>query len=121
MGIKETDREAELAATSPNTRVSLNRLEREIASIFYLTGQEAATAGRVESDQILPPAAYLESYTICMVVMRNGYTVVGTSAPADPKNFNAALGRKLAYEDAARRIWPVLGYEMRTALMKSGQ
>jgi hypothetical protein len=31
-----------------------------------------------------------------VLVLRNGFTVVGTSACASPENFNAELGRKIA-------------------------
>lgn len=54
--------------------------------------------------------------TFCVLVMRNGFTVVGKSACASPENFDAALGRKIAREDAINQCWPLLGYELRTKL-----
>ena len=31
-------------------------------------------------------------------------------------NFNAELGRKLAYEDAIRQLWPLMGFALRDKL-----
>jgi len=41
---------------------------------------------------------------------------VGKSAPASADNFNADLGRKLAYEDAIRQLWPLMGFALRERL-----
>lgn len=54
--------------------------------------------------------------TICVMRMQNGFVVVGKSAPADPANFNADLGRKFAYEDCVRQLWPLEGYLLREKL-----
>jgi hypothetical protein len=48
--------------------------------------------------------------TICQLVMENGYTVHGYSACVDIGNFDAALGRLYAYQDAFEKIWPLEGY-----------
>ena len=48
--------------------------------------------------------------TICMITMKNGFVVIGKSAPADPLNYDETLGRKFAYEDAVRHIWPLEAY-----------
>ena len=39
--------------------------------------------------------------TVCVITMRNGFTVVGKSACANPDNFEEALGEKLAWESVA--------------------
>lgn len=48
--------------------------------------------------------------TVCMLTLENGYTIQGLSACVDAANFNIDLGRKYAYEDAVRQIWPLEGY-----------
>jgi hypothetical protein len=48
--------------------------------------------------------------------MNNGYTVVGKSACASPENFDAELGRKIAWEDARKQIWALEGYALRNQL-----
>ena len=48
--------------------------------------------------------------TVCMLTMQNGYTVKGMSACVDASNFDMNIGRKIAFEDAIRQIWPLEGY-----------
>lgn len=49
-------------------------------------------------------------YTICILELKNGYKVSGTSSCVDPKNFDAELGKKLSREAARNKIWPLEGY-----------
>ena len=54
--------------------------------------------------------------TICVLTLRNGFTVLGKSACASPANFSREIGEKVAREDAIRQIWPLLGYTLRNKL-----
>lgn len=54
--------------------------------------------------------------TICVLVLRNGFTVTGESACASPENFNEELGRKIARQKAVEKIWPLLGFMLRDKL-----
>ena len=48
--------------------------------------------------------------TVCMLTLENGYTIKGLSACVDAANFDMDIGRKIAFEDALRQIWPLEGY-----------
>jgi hypothetical protein len=48
--------------------------------------------------------------TICQLTLQNGYSVNGTSACVDASNFDISMGRKIAFDDALRQIWPLEGY-----------
>lgn len=54
--------------------------------------------------------------TVCALTLRNGYIVTGESAAASPANFDAALGRKIARENARNKIWALEGYLLRERL-----
>lgn len=54
--------------------------------------------------------------TVCCVTLRNGYTVTGESACADPDNFNKELGQKYAFEAAVSKIWQLEGYLLKQKL-----
>jgi len=54
--------------------------------------------------------------TFCVLTLRNGFTVTGESACASPENFDAEIGRKIARENAVAKIWPLMGYELKTKL-----
>lgn len=58
----------------------------------------------------------LDLLTFCVLVLRNGFTVVGQSACASPENFNAEIGRQIARKDAIEKIWPLEGYLLRQRL-----
>lgn len=48
--------------------------------------------------------------TVCMLSMKNGYTIKGMSACMKASNFNIDVGRLEAYEDAVRQIWQFEDY-----------
>jgi len=54
--------------------------------------------------------------TFCVLVLRNGFTVTGESSCASPENFDAEIGRKIARANAVQKIWPLMGYELKSKL-----
>jgi hypothetical protein len=56
--------------------------------------------------------------TVCAIELQNGFTVIGESAAASAANFDAELGRKIAFENARQKIWPLEGYLLRESLSK---
>ena len=56
--------------------------------------------------------------TVCLLTMKNGYAVLGTSACADLAAFNAALGEQYSYQDAVNNVWPLEGYLLREEMSK---
>ena len=54
--------------------------------------------------------------TVCALTLRNGYIVTGESAAASPENFDEAIGRKIARENARNKIWMLEGYLLRERL-----
>lgn len=58
--------------------------------------------------------------TFCVLVLKNGFTVTGESACASPENFDAEIGRKIARQNAFQKIWPLMGYELRSKLALKG-
>ena len=100
------------AARSTHPRVSLKDMERKIAAQHYFTaGLAIAALGQPTS-----PNSPTDLLTICILVMANGFTIVGKSAPASPENFDEEKGRRFAYEDAIKQLWPLEGYALRDRL-----
>jgi hypothetical protein len=58
--------------------------------------------------------------TLCQLTLENGFTVLGTSACVDPKNFNVAEGEKYAYENAFNEIWVLEGYLLQQRRYEAG-
>lgn len=54
--------------------------------------------------------------TVCMLGLKNGFSVIGESAAASPENFDAAIGKRIARDNARNKIWALEGYALRNAL-----
>ena len=113
-------------------RVTPADIEANIASEHYFTAAEGEAGALLESlrryapDKIVStqplatsepgPRTPLDLLTFCVLVLKNGFTVTGESACASPENFDAEIGRKLARANAVNKIWPLMGYELRSRL-----
>jgi hypothetical protein len=58
----------------------------------------------------------ISTLTVCVLVLQNGFTVVGESACASPENFDIELGKRISRDNAKQKIWPLLGYMLREHL-----
>lgn len=63
-----------------------------------------------------PTLPSMAVFTICTLVLKNGYIVIGESAPVSAENFDRALGHKIARQKAKDKIWAVAGYALRDKL-----
>lgn len=59
--------------------------------------------------------------TVCCLTLVNGFTVVGKSACANPKNFEVKLGEQLALDDARQQVFALLGFRLRDEMMNVGE
>ena len=55
--------------------------------------------------------------TIAVLVLKSGYRVTGVSGCADPRNFDVEVGKRYAYEDAIKNMWPLEGYLLAEVLL----
>lgn len=85
-------------------RVTPQQIEEVIAEEYFFTAASALKGTPGESSR---PCQLL---TLCILVLKNGFTVTGESACASPKNFDAELDRKIARQKAVDKIWPLEGY-----------
>lgn len=95
-------------ATAP--RVSLDDMKAKIAEEHYVRLGDAIGGANLPLDH---PAHLM---TICVLTMRNGFVVIGKSAPASPENFDPEKGKTFAFEDAIKQLWPLEGYALREQL-----
>ena len=103
-----------LGLTMP--RITPADIEANIASTVYFTAFQGFKGNDDNDDQSLATCDALRLLTFCVLVLRNGFTVTGESACASSENFNAEIGRKIARENALNKVWPLMGYELRTKL-----
>lgn len=129
--------EQELAAKATGRRVTLEQVEGFIISEHFFTAADgvdgvylnearAREAGEpvsfmplVQDSPRFPAGSAMETLgllTFCVLVLKNGFTVVGQSACADPTNFNQEIGQRIARADAVNKIWPLLGFQLRSEI-----
>jgi hypothetical protein len=118
------------ARASKAPRITPADVEANIASEHCFTAwQGAQLAYWADSDPANPKPIEGEPdrngplglLTICVLVLRNGFTVEGVSACASPENFDADIGRRVARQNAVNKIWPLMGYELCTKLSEGNQ
>lgn len=80
------------------------------AAIAAMPGEKVTVA---QMEARIKDVAYVhlgETVTLCNLTLDNGYSVRGESACVDPANYRQAIGEKLAYDDAFRKLWPLFGF-----------
>ena len=114
--------EQEIQAKGANVapRITPADIEANITRTFYFTAAQGAEKAARDNGSYAAgsPAEGLALglLTFCVLVLRNGFTVTGESACASPENFNAEIGRQIARENAVAKVWPLMGYELRSKL-----
>lgn len=120
MTLPTQDLEAVIVAAGATKapRITPANVEANIVSEHYFTAADAAGLPPAAGIDYIPPRALgpLDLLTFCVLVLRNGFTVTGESACVSPENFDAGIGRRVARDNAVAKIWPLMGYELRSKL-----
>ncbi|KQW22129.1 hypothetical protein ASC80_01660 [Afipia sp. Root123D2] len=102
--------EKEIQAKGLNApRLTPTLIESKVAAEYYMRASSAVGAD-------VPSHTSLECLTLCILVLTNGFTIVGKSACASPENYNQELGNKIARANAIEQIWPLEGYLLKEKL-----
>jgi hypothetical protein len=96
-------------------RITPADIEANILSEHYFTAEDGLI-GLAAGGEYHDYPECLGLLTFCVLVLKNGFTVTGESACASPENFDAEIGRKIARQNAVNKIWPLMGYELRSRL-----
>lgn len=128
--LKASDALAQTAqdAAPGSRRVTLDHIKAQVKACYFMRLADGLETGghKLESPDVIGVVwetgerAPLELTTLCVLVLKNGYTIIGKSACADPKLYNQAVGEKVALDDALAQIWPLEGYVLRNELAKAG-
>lgn len=96
------------------------RDEAAIEKDIQAKGLNAPRLTPADIDALIFGEAYYvfpgSTLTVCMLTLKNGFNVTGESAAASPENFDEAIGRKIARENARQKIWMFAGYALREKL-----
>lgn len=100
-------------------RITPADIEANIVGEYYFTAAEGVQAAFCKQDEMTRMTGMhsgLTLLTFCVLVLKNGFTVTGESACASPENFDPEIGRNIARQNAVAKIWPLMGYELRSKL-----
>ena len=100
--MSEAETEQKIVAAGLNApRLSPTALDAEIKSVEYV--KHITHSGRV--------------LRWCVINTHCGFSITGSpSATVSPENDNQAIGEEVAYQNARREMWPLLGYALRDRL-----
>lgn len=122
----QTEQAIQAAVADKAPRITPTDIAANIVSEHYFTAADGVM-GELASDGVDPTPyeksncpAQLKLLTFCVLVLRNGFTVTGESACASPANFDAQIGRDIARQNAVNKLYPLMGYELRTKLAQGG-
>ncbi len=97
-------------------RLTPSHIESCVIECHYINAGSAAQANWPECTVLHKSMNLL---TICVLVLKNGFTVTGESACASPENFNEEIGRKVAYQNALEKVWLLEGYLLKNKLYEA--
>lgn len=105
-----------VAAGKTAARVTPADIDAAIVSKHFFTAADGMTG----LDEYVKHDSPLWLLTFCVIVLRNGSTVTGESACASPENFDAQIGRDIAFKNAREKIWLLEGYLLKQKLHAQG-
>lgn len=91
-------------------------IEANIACEYFFTAADGVVGEANDPRVRRTVDKSLHLLTFCTLVLKNGFTVTGESACASSENFDADIGRRIARQNAVNKIWPLMGYELRSKL-----
>lgn len=109
-------REAELAARAPREVEALTDaiVEGQIISEYFVSAWDAC---QHQPNITVEAQRALRATTICVLILRNGFPITGTSVAPSPEAYDPATGRKWAKEDALRKLWFAEEYALQNRRM----
>jgi hypothetical protein len=122
----------QLSAPSPTSTyrnsipdaVSMLMVEDEVLAEYHMNALDLAKQRPDEKSTIrdgypgLPST--LGNTDICVLVMRNGHVIVGTSACISSEKYSRSAGREFARGNAIDTAWKLMGYELRSRRVNAG-
>lgn len=115
MSNTEQQIEQEIQSKNLNApRLTPNHIDSKIKAVEYILPCEVCK--RDNGVEVFDAPLPLQTLTFCILTLQNGFTVTGESACASPENFDAEIGKEIAYNNAREKIWMLEGYLLKEKL-----
>lgn len=96
------------------------RDEAELEELLQAKGLNAPRLTPEDIDAAIFGAQFWQpegtTLTVCAMQLNNGYMVTGESACASIDNFDAEIGKNVAYDNARNKVWMLEGYLLKEYL-----
>lgn len=107
--------EQEIQAKGLNApRLTPDHIDSKIKAVEYILPREVCK--RDNGVEVFDAPLPLQTLTFCILTLENGFTVTGESACASPENYDAEIGKEIAYTNAREKIWVLEGYLLKQHL-----
>nr|WP_180644283.1 Gp49 family protein [Acinetobacter bereziniae] len=117
--MSNTEQQIEQVIQSKNLnapRLTPDHIDSKIKAVEYILPRDVCK--RDNGVEVFDAPLPLQTLTFCILTLENGFTVTGESACASPENFDAEIGKKIAFENARNKIWQLEGYLLKENLHK---
>ncbi|MDN5646707.1 MAG: hypothetical protein L0G93_00120 [Acinetobacter sp.] len=114
---ENTEQQIEQEIQSKNLnapRLTPDHIDSKIKAVEYILPRDVCK--RDNGVEVFDAPLPLQTLTFCILTLENGFTVTGESACASPENFDAEIGKKIAYDNAREKIWLLEGYLLKEKL-----
>ncbi|WP_111861152.1 Gp49 family protein [Acinetobacter sp. CFCC 10889] len=111
--------EQKLNDSAVTVRVTADQIDSKIKSVEYILPRDVCK--RDNGVEVFDAPLALQTLTFCIITLENGFTVTGESACVDPANFDADVGRRIAFHNAREKIWQLEGYLLKEQLYMANE
>ena len=115
--LKTSEQKIEQEIQSKNLnapRLTPDHIDSKIKAVEYILPRDVCK--RDNGVEVFDAPLPLQTLTFCILTLENGFTVTGESACASPENYNAEIGKEIAYTNAREKIWMLEGYLLKEKL-----
>ena len=91
----------------------MSKNDQTTAEMIQEKGLNAPRLTHAHIDSIIKKKEFHKltgTLTVCVLTLKNGFTVTGESACASPENYDQEIGEKIAFENARDKICVLEGY-----------
>ena len=115
--LKTSEQKIEQEIQSKNLnapRLTPDHIDSKIKAVEYILPRDVCK--RDNGVEVFDAPLPLQTLTFCILTLENGFTVTGESACASPENYDAEIGKEIAYTNAREKIWLLEGYLLKQHL-----
>ena len=99
-------------------QVTPEDIEENIASEYFFVVEAGKHGLHINSTEayVDVPGQAVSQMTICVLLLKNGFTQMGESSCVNAHSFDAEIGKTVARQNAINKLWGLMGYALQEKL-----